>query len=475
MVQADAQTVPTGPTHSPVLEPSVATFTFGPFSFEASTGRLSRDGVEVRMRAQAGRVLGALLEHRGRPLGYRAADVPRPGRGTFVSRHTVDVTVGEVRRILGEYGPGSCTGRGSATASTSRALKSWFARAGTSSTAGRRKARNARSASSRRRPSSTRATAGRWKASPPAYLMLATFGMAPPLEVYPRFLEAHEGAVQSGGLTPELRCNRALGLHMFEHRPHAAEAESSRPCATSRLRHRACPHGPDVRDAGRPGPRPAPSGRLCRGSSASDPSIDGCQRARWRGELDRRLPSAAAPSSCIPTCTSAGPTTRRPWRSPDAGGGAGAIPARVDDRGDLPWVRASKPRASPGWRVHGSSRDPRRTRTPAGHRVPATRCTWPCFRNALGERERRTQELERAFEENSAFLHTIDVDPKMAPFRGEPRFERVRTALRLRWKADAAAGVAIAAAMTASAAGSGRPGRRRVTSVLAAIRSRTGR
>ena len=55
--------------------------------------------------------------------------------------------------------------------------------------------------------------------------MLAVFGMRPPTEVYPKFLEAHERAVALGGLRPELRCNRAHGLHLFEHRFAEAEAE----------------------------------------------------------------------------------------------------------------------------------------------------------------------------------------------------------------------------------------------------------
>jgi tetratricopeptide (TPR) repeat protein len=55
--------------------------------------------------------------------------------------------------------------------------------------------------------------------------MLATFGMRPPGEVYPRFLETHERAVAVGGLRAELRANRGHGLHLFEEQLDAAEAE----------------------------------------------------------------------------------------------------------------------------------------------------------------------------------------------------------------------------------------------------------
>ena len=58
-----------------------------------------------------------------------------------------------------------------------------------------------------------------------SYLTLAIFGIRPPLEVYPRFLEAHEQAAILSGLRPELRCNRAFGLCVFERRYAESEAE----------------------------------------------------------------------------------------------------------------------------------------------------------------------------------------------------------------------------------------------------------
>ena len=44
-------------------------FTFGPFTFDGTTARLSRDNAEVRLRAQALQVLRVLLQHGGRPIG----------------------------------------------------------------------------------------------------------------------------------------------------------------------------------------------------------------------------------------------------------------------------------------------------------------------------------------------------------------------------------------------------------------------
>ena len=81
----------------------MAEFTFGPFRFDAAAVRLSRDNAEVRLRPQALQVLRVLLQHGGRPIGYDRM-IAEAWHGTFVSRHTVDVTVGEVKKVLGEYG-----------------------------------------------------------------------------------------------------------------------------------------------------------------------------------------------------------------------------------------------------------------------------------------------------------------------------------------------------------------------------------
>jgi tetratricopeptide (TPR) repeat protein len=57
------------------------------------------------------------------------------------------------------------------------------------------------------------------------YLMLGTFAMRRPREMYAAFLEAHKKAVQLNGLTSELRGDRAQGLHIFELKFAEAEAE----------------------------------------------------------------------------------------------------------------------------------------------------------------------------------------------------------------------------------------------------------
>ncbi len=57
------------------------------------------------------------------------------------------------------------------------------------------------------------------------YLLLGTYGMRMPREMYNGFLQAHKRAVELCGLTPERRADRAHGLHLFEYKFEEAETE----------------------------------------------------------------------------------------------------------------------------------------------------------------------------------------------------------------------------------------------------------
>jgi len=76
---------------------------FGPFRLHLGSCRLFRDGLEVALRAQAFRVLAVLAHAAGEPVDYKRM-AREAWNGAPVSRHTVAVTVGEVRKALREYG-----------------------------------------------------------------------------------------------------------------------------------------------------------------------------------------------------------------------------------------------------------------------------------------------------------------------------------------------------------------------------------
>ena len=77
--------------------------TFGPFRLDMTTATLLRDGREQELRPQAFHALRALVHNRGRYVAY-AQMINQAWDGNLVSKHTVAVTIGEVKKALAEYG-----------------------------------------------------------------------------------------------------------------------------------------------------------------------------------------------------------------------------------------------------------------------------------------------------------------------------------------------------------------------------------
>jgi DNA-binding winged helix-turn-helix (wHTH) protein/tetratricopeptide (TPR) repeat protein len=206
------------PTLSPVE------FTFGPFLLDANLYRLLRAGIDVRLRPGAVRALLVLVRNRGRFVGYDQM-IAEAWEGTFVSQHTVDVTIAEIRRSLGEYGHwitrrakvGICFDIPGTDELIAKGWHLWRFR----TREGGERAITCFQQAAEESPDDYRAYAG----LSACHLMLGTFGIRPPRQVYPPFIEAHERAVALGGLQPELRCNRAFALHIFEHRPEESEQQ----------------------------------------------------------------------------------------------------------------------------------------------------------------------------------------------------------------------------------------------------------
>ena len=180
--------------------------------------------MDVRLRPRAYRALQVLLQHQGAFVDYDAMIV-EAWEGTHVSSHTVDVTISEVRRHLGEYGRwivhrpkfGHALEVPRSDELVRQGWHFWSQRTRT----GCERAIDAFKRAIAESPSDFRAFEG----LSASCLTLAIFGMRCPLEMYPRFLEAHEQAAASSGLRPELRCNRAFGLYVFEQRRVESEAE----------------------------------------------------------------------------------------------------------------------------------------------------------------------------------------------------------------------------------------------------------
>ena len=265
-----------------------------------------------------------------------------------------------------------------------------------------------------------------------SYLTLATFGMRPPREMYPLFLEAHERAVALGGPRAELRCNHGHALHIFERR--YAEAESELLAA--------------LRDKPSWGHTYVRLSMVYSTAGRFDEAVEIVQRGYRATPLLSTLPLAetsvlfrhrdyeaavAVGAKAIELHPYIQVTrafygqalefSGRPHEAIDQYRLASAMSP------DLPWMRALEgiclvkiDRRTEAMAILADLEALRRTEYVDAYFMAV-------FRDVLGEREPALLELERVYQENSAWLYSLRVDPKMDVFAGEPRFQRICAAL----------------------------------------------
>ncbi|HTW64129.1 MAG TPA: tetratricopeptide repeat protein [Bryobacteraceae bacterium] len=212
--------------------------TFGPFRLDTTTTTLLRNGRELELRPQAFYALKALVHNRGRYVGY-AQMINQAWDGNLVSKHTVAVTIGEVKRTLAEFGVWISyrpkLGYRIEVPHSDDLIKQGFHFWSRRTREGFEKALDFFEQAARENPSDFRPFEG----ISLCYLMLGTYGMGMPREMYSGFLEAHRRVVELCGLTPERRADRAHGLHLFERKLEEAESELC-------LAHHESPDSPEV-------------------------------------------------------------------------------------------------------------------------------------------------------------------------------------------------------------------------------------
>jgi tetratricopeptide (TPR) repeat protein len=264
------------------------------------------------------------------------------------------------------------------------------------------------------------------------YLMLATFGMRSPRETYPRFLEAHERAVSLCGLRPELRCNRAHGLHLFERRYVEAEAEflralDDKPTLVSSYVRLAMLYATVGRTD-------AALEVLSRGRAIDPllptlPTMEMVARF-FRREFDETIAIGTTTVALHPHLQIARAIYAQALEYSDRLEEAldqyrtGALTSP-----DLLWLRALEGTCLAKMGRHDQSAaileelERRRDREYVDPYFMAS------FRSALGHYAQALDELERACHENSAWLYGLDWDPKMDAIRPDPRFASIRASL----------------------------------------------
>ena len=374
-------------------------------------------------------MLKVLLIHSGEWVRYEQM-IAEAWSGTLVSQHTIDVTVGEVKRSLQEYGKwignrpkvGYCLDVPRSDELVRRGWHFWNQR----TREGLERAIDSFEQAAIQCPSDFRAFEG----LSASFLTLVTFGIRPPAEMHTRFLEAHGRAEALCGLTPDLRCNRAHGLHIFERRIAEAESEllrtiEEKPTLASAYVRLALLYG----SLG----RLEKSATWCNRAHAADPlwpvvSMMECNVCFWRRDFEGAVAVGRNAVALHPYLQAARAIYAQAL---EFSGKLDEALAQYQTRlvaGAGPAVGArARGRLS---RQDGAHRGGvRRFSTRSSSFAPPStwmRSTWRFCASEVGQLDEAFDELERAGRENSAWLYSLNVDPKIDPFRKDARYDRLR-------------------------------------------------
>lgn len=409
--------------------------TFGPFSLDASATQLLRDDVEIRLRPQALRVLKVLLIHSGEWVRYEQM-IAEAWEGTLVSQHTIDVTVGEVKRSLQEYGKwianrpkvGYTLDVPRSDELVRRGWHFWNQR----TCEGLEHAIDCFEQAAAECPSDFRAFEGLSS----SYLTLVTFGMKSPADMRAKFLEAHSRAEALCGLTPDLRCNFAYSLHIFERKVEDAEAGllqaiEEKPTLAAAFIRLALLYG-SLAEIDK-------SAEMVARARAADPlwpvvSMMECQVRVWRREFNEATTAGRNAVALHPYLQAARAVYAEALEHsgrPEEALVQYQIASALDP--ELPWVKALEGAclARIGRTAEALAVLQRLEQLRGAQYVDAFHMA--ILRRALGQTDEAFEELERAGNENSAWLYSLNVDPRIDVFRDDPRYEPLRNRLFGDW------------------------------------------
>jgi DNA-binding winged helix-turn-helix (wHTH) protein/predicted Zn-dependent protease len=406
-------------------------FEFGPFLVDTASSRVLRDGIAMKLRPQAFQVLRTLVQNTGQWISCERL-IAEAWDGHHVSRHTVSVTVGELKNALEEYGDWiACRPKIGYRLESPRSdelIKTGWHFWNRRTREGFDKALECFQEAARENDSDARAYEG----IAISWLMPGTYGMRAPREIYPKYLTAYNRAVALGGLTSDLRGMHGHALHMFERRFPEAEAE-----LLQSLREKPKSANAYIRLA-----------ILYATMNRLDEALEVVNQAH---NADPLWPLWPATEVIIRFCRREFDAAARcvkkalelhPYLLLGRAFCAQALEyaGRTDEAlaqyrfvrvvyPDVAWLGALEAACLAR---NGHQREARGILEELQMRrkteyVDAYYTT--LLLEALGKRADAVRELQRAVEENSAALYILDVDPQMDSLRGEPRFTELRNKL----------------------------------------------
>jgi DNA-binding winged helix-turn-helix (wHTH) protein len=403
-------------------------FEFGPFVLDTASSQVLRDGVAMRLRPQAFQVLRTLVRNTGQWISCERL-IAEAWEGQHVTRHTVSVTVGELKSALQECGQWiACRpkiGYRLESPRSEQLIKTGWHFWNRRTREGFTKALEHFQEAARENECDARAYEG----IAVSWLMPGTYGMRAPREIYPEYLRAYRRAVALGGVTPEIRAMHGHALHMFERRLEEAEAE-----LLHSLRDKPKAAGTYIRLA----IVYVTMGRL-------DEALDVVNRAH---KADPLWPLWPATEVIVRFCRREFDEAARcvnnalelhPYLLLGRAFCAQALEyaGRTDEamaqyhfarivNPDVPWLAALEATCLAR---NGRQREARKALEALEvirHSEYVDAYYMALLMEALGRRDDALRELERAIDENSVTLYIIDVDPQMDSLRGEPRFAELR-------------------------------------------------
>ena len=401
---------------------------FGPFSLDLEGTRLLRDGVDLDLRPQAFNALRTLIQHCGRSVDYEHM-IHEAWDGVSVSRHTVAVTIGEAKKVLKEYGAWihyrPKLGYRLEIPAAEDLIKRGRHFANRYTRDGFDKALECFHAAATADSADFRAFEGLAL----CYLMLGAYGMRPPREMYPRFLEAHGEAVAREGLTAELRADRAHAAQVFERRFADAKCEllaamKEAPQQVSILGHLVMLYATSQRfeDALRIVEKAFVLDPLWPMLPAMETLVRFCSR-----DFEGAVTSGKRSVDLHPYLPMGRFFYARALQY------SGEVSAALDEfrlaivmSPDFHWLRAHEATCliELGKREEAAYVLEQIEEIRRNDYVDAYNMVIPNL--ALGRECQAFRELERAYEENAAPLFAMEVDPGMDPLRADPRFKLIR-------------------------------------------------